>query len=129
MHRCSLKLCAVMLAPLPAPEGPAELEGETPPGVGVSCHVPGPWLSSGSWGGALLLLGRVPYLISQGPRLMDRRAWSLSHQLPGCPILPPSRRGWAWRWIVGTWPSLLVPVLIPVLAVGPQGSGSQDMAI
>lgn len=82
----------------PSPQGPCR--APRPP-VGASCHVPGPWLSSGSWGEVLLLLGRAPYLISQGPRLMDRRACSLSHPLPGRPILQPSGRGWVWRWIVG----------------------------
>lgn len=79
MHRGSIKVRAVT----PAPPQPPRALRSPPPSTGSSCHVPGPWLSGGSWGGALFLLGKAPYLISQGPRLTDRRAWSLSHPLPG----------------------------------------------
>ena len=67
----------------PTPEGPTEAPPQS--GLPATCLGRGCPVAAGV-ARTLLLLGRAPYLISQGPRLMDRRALSLSHPLLRIPF-------------------------------------------
>ncbi|KAB1259278.1 Small integral membrane protein 24 [Camelus dromedarius] len=57
--------------------------------------MPGPRLSSGSWGGVPLLLGKAPYLINLGPKVGGQERLEPESSVPEGPHLRLQGSGWA----------------------------------